>query len=119
MLLQLYKTLNNLTLPEQFCIPFPKPAGALTLALPGAIFPKFGKNKFGTAKVQLCPDFQEAVKIPVRICEDVVYLLIGGVVILLSFKIVFFQIILQNLRHSSFKSSDDLNYNLESYSLIR
>ena len=40
LLLQLYKTLPNLTLPNQLSIPFPNPAGGtLTLALLGAILP--------------------------------------------------------------------------------
>ena len=71
--LQLYKTLPNLTLPDQFSIPFPNPAGgthpspAEGLVIPAPNpkiklaarlffknFPKFGKNELGTAKIHLC-----------------------------------------------------------------
>ena len=76
LLLQLYKTLPNLTLPDQSSIPFPNPAVGTHPSPAGNILPqpltlkfnllpddflrtssKFGKNEFGTAKVQFCPTF--------------------------------------------------------------
>jgi hypothetical protein len=60
LLWQFYNTLPKLTLPNQFSIPFLNPArGYPTLDISCQIIfnnlPKFGKNKFGTAKGQLHP----------------------------------------------------------------
>ena len=45
LLLQLYQTLNNLTLPEQFCIPFPKPAGGTHPSPAGGHLPKIWQKQ--------------------------------------------------------------------------